>query len=343
MTDPTDSSPEDTATDAAEALRVEAAGWFARMRREDSARFRPQFEAWLSEAGHRAAYNRIATRFTDAKILHQRTASPTAQTQPLGRNRRTAPLAAAAAVLVLVVITGTLAPRFGWNTRDAPPSVARLEAVKGGITRFRLRDGSVVTLDGDSLVTVRLDGQGRELRLEQGRARFAVAHETRPFIVRAADGQVAARGTIFDVALIGGVADIALIEGAVDVTASPGAAGKSQVERLEAGERVALARGRISGKPGFAPRAAPDWPRSIADVRDITLDALLDRANRLSVIQLTAAPDIAQTRLSGRFRLDDPLHLAANLARLLALRQHKDGARIMLDRHDTDKKFQGGP
>ncbi len=328
-------SPDDPATDPAEALRVEAAGWFARMRRDDAERFRPQFEAWLADADHRAAYNRIATRFTDAKILQRGSgisAGAVPQFHRAPRIGRVTVLAGVAA-LMLVLFVAMLGPRFGWRSPDVPLSLARLEAVNGAVTRFRLRDGSVVTLDGDALVTVRLDGQGRDLRLERGRARFAVAHDDRPFTVMAADGKVTARGTIFDMALTAGVADVALIEGAIDVVAGPG--GNGQVARLAAGERVAVAHGWIREKPAFSPRAAPDWPRAIVEVRDMPLDMLLARANRLSVIQLEAGdPALGRTRLSGRFRLDDPLHLAAILAGLLDLEQRKQGARILLVHRD---------
>ncbi len=326
-------SPDDPATDPAEVLRMEAAGWFARMRRDDAERFRPEFEAWLADAGHRAAYNRIAMRFTDAKILQQGRAVSAAALPSPPRAPRIGAIAMLAGVAALVLFAAMLGPRFGWRSSDAPLSLARLEAVNGAVTRFRLRDGSVVTLDGNALVTVRLDGQGRDLRLKRGRARFAVAHDSRPFTVIAADGKVTARGTIFDMAVAAGVADVVLIEGAVDVAAD--ANGGGQVARLKAGERVAVAHGRISEKPAFAPRAAPDWPRAIVEVRDMPLDMLLARANRLSVIQLEPGNEVlGRTLISGRFRLDDPLHLAANLAGLLDLEQRKDGARIMLVHRD---------
>jgi transmembrane sensor len=326
--------PEKPLSDPAEMLRVEAAGWFARMRRDDSERFRPEFEAWLADPRHRAAYNRIAARFADAKML-QAFAIPTAPAQSLPSSRRTATMALAAgfAALFFLLIVVMFRTGFGSLAADAPLSVARLEAVNGAVTRFRLRDGSVVTLDGNTRVAVRLDTNGRFLRLQGGRARFAVAHGDRPFTVIAANGKVVARGTIFDVSLKSGVADVALIEGAVDVT---GDANAGKITKLTAGERVAIVSGRISGQPGFKPRAAPDWPRAMAEVRDLTLDALLARANRLSVVRIEVdGPGLGDTRLSGQFRLDDPFHLAANLARLLDLEQNQDGARIILARRTS--------
>ena len=57
----------------------------------------------------------------------------------------------------------------------------------------------------------------RLLTLSEGRARFIVAHEARPFIVRAASNEVVATGTIFDVSLIQDRLAVVLLEGSVEV------------------------------------------------------------------------------------------------------------------------------
>ncbi len=323
------SSRDDPIPGPTEALRLEAAEWFARMRREDNERFKPEFEMWLAIPEHRSAYNRLAARFSDAKILHRSIAvSDTLKRRPKPhRQIWTAALLVAALALLALTFMFVVRPK----PQLAGPIIqtAQLEGREGAITRFRLRDGSVVTLDRGAMVSVLLNAQGRNLRLERGRARFAVAHERRPFSVSAGSGSVIARGTIFDVTFADGRTNVALIEGAVDVTS--GSDGNAQAKRLRAGQSVALERGRINDRPAFPPRAAPDWPREMAEIRDETLNSLLARANRLSVIQLEAsAPDLGATRLSGHFRLDDPAHLAANLARLFDLELTKQDASIIL-------------
>lgn len=310
-----------------EALRMEAAEWFARMRREDSNQFKPAFEAWLADPEHRRTYNRLASRFSDAKVLRRGTSDT--PVPPVAGKRRIGLAALVIATLALLALAFMFAvPKMG--AARWPVQTARLEGSPTVITRFRLRDGSVITLDRDALVNVALDGDARTLRLERGRARFAVAHEDRPFTVEAGAGSIVARGTIFDVTFASGRADVALIEGAIDVT--PQRAGAAEVRRLHAGQSVALDRGRIDERPAAA-GSATDWPRTMIQIRDETLDSLLARANRLSVIQIDAADGgLGAIRLSGRFRLDDPEHLSANLARLLDLEFDRHGTHIILSR-----------
>lgn len=330
------SSRDDPTPGPTEALRLEAAEWFARMRREDSERFRPEFEAWLASPEHRTAYNRLAARFSDAKILHHSIAISDTLTRRPRPHRRIGTAALLVATLALFALTFMFVVRPGQQSAGTIVQTAQLEGREGAITRFRLRDGSVVTLDRGAMVSVLLNAKERNLRLERGRARFAVAHERRPFTVNAGSGRVIARGTIFDVVFAGGRTDVALIEGAIDVTLK--SAGNAKAKRLRAGQSVELDRGHINERPAFAPPAAPDWPRAMAEIHSETLDSLLARANRLSVIQLEAVdPNLAATRLSGHFRLDDPTHLAANLARLLDLELSRQDTRIILSPRDRQK------
>src|SRR3546814_20316101 len=63
---------------------------------------------------------------------------------------------------------------------------------RGEIRSFRLSDGTNATLDTDSRVEVSLTATESSLPLSQGRARFEVASDARPFRVRAGAGEVTA-------------------------------------------------------------------------------------------------------------------------------------------------------
>ena len=188
-----------------EQLRLEASAWFARMRRDDAARFRSEFDSWLARPEHLAAYNRIAERFSDAKLLRSQATTPRAD-EPIGRRswRRLLVLGTALALLLLtcaalpVLVPGSQPDVADTGAVSTPTQVATL---RGEIRTVRLPDGSKVTLDADTLLTVSFGKASRRLRLERGRARFEVAHETRPFVVAAGDRSVTARGTIFDVSI----------------------------------------------------------------------------------------------------------------------------------------------
>jgi transmembrane sensor len=81
-----------------------------------------------------------------------------------------------------------------------------------------LADGSQITLDSRSEVTVRYTADARSLALVRGQARFDVAHDVaRPFSVIADGRKVIATGTAFDVDLLGPRLMVTLLKGHVVV------------------------------------------------------------------------------------------------------------------------------
>ena len=314
-------------SEAEEWLRQEASAWFARMRREDAGRFKAEFDAWLADPAHLGAYNRIAERFSNAKVLRTSTvADETSMSAGSCGWRRV--LLPSVAVLVLGAIAlflafsmiGALIPG-----RSAPGSATvQYATVRGEIREIRLADGSRVTLDTDSLLAVSFASEIRRLRLERGRARFDVAHEHRPFVVAAGERTVTARGTVFDVA----VADdrsvhVALLKGAVDVALpKPKAAigGRSALRRLRPGEEVAYGAHAIVNTPRVSLARDASWPEAMIDFDDTPLTEIVARANRYSATRLTLGdPSLGALRASGRFRINDPDRLSANLASVFDL------------------------
>lgn len=86
----------------------------------------------------------------------------------------------------------------------------------GELRRVRLADGSVVSLNTDTRMRVRLDEHERLIWLDQGQAHFEVAHDAaRPFRVLAGDEEVRALGTSFDVRREGDRIQVVLEEGVV--------------------------------------------------------------------------------------------------------------------------------
>jgi len=72
----------------------------------------------------------------------------------------------------------------------------------GERSTIRLADGSVVTLDTASRVSLDLTTANREVHLLGGQANFEVAKDkARPFVVYAGDRRITAVGTAFDVRL----------------------------------------------------------------------------------------------------------------------------------------------
>ena len=83
-----------------------------------------------------------------------------------------------------------------------------------------LADGSKLSLDADSAVSVRFTPSRREMVLRKGRARFTVAKDPlKPFTVLAAGKTVVAVGTEFSVERLDGQVRVILYEGKVSVLA----------------------------------------------------------------------------------------------------------------------------
>lgn len=325
-------------------LREEAADWFAIMRGPDAELRRADFEAWLdAQAIHREAYNRIAETFSLGKALkgvEQEAPLPEAAPaqEPSGSRRAWAAalllIAAAAAAMIWGAVrqNQAFAPRPQLAAASAPTQ--RLATRIGEIRDFRLADGSLATLDTDSLVLVAFRGGSRDLTLLRGRARFSVAHETRPFLVSAGGGTVKAVGTLFDVKLgSGGRVDVRLLTGVILVDMSGRTAGGGQVRRLDPGQALSFGG---SAQPALSSLGRPsdaNWPSGVRDFDSVRVADVIQDANRYAKVPLRAATaDIADTRISGAFRVDDSAALGANIAEVLGLAELSDESGITLMR-----------
>lgn len=332
-------------------LRNDAATWFAIMRGPERDAHRAEFEAWLDQSAfHREAYNRIAETFSLGKALKHKPLPTSASMGPSTvksddvrswRPSRSlvAALGATAIAIGLTSFwfrTGVSVPtdRSQIEARSEPVATPTTIATRiGEIRQVRLADNSVVTLDTNSEVLVALGKERRELTLIKGRARFAVAHERRPFFVTAGSGTVRAVGTLFDVALDHGRVDVRLLSGAIDVAIKPAAAEPGDVRRLVAGEALRFGGNMESGAINAKRSADTNWPSGMRDFDKARLGDVIADANRYSAVPMRAAsPDIADLRISGTFRVDDSRRLAANLAEVLGLAQLTDKDGIALQR-----------
>ncbi len=221
-----------------------AAEWFALKRSgEMTAEQLLEFQGWLAASpDHADAWEEAEQSWAMAGMLRQdpellllraeaRKAFPAV--------RRRLVVGAIAAALVAIVGVGFLAGR------PAPAIIAPLvhsdqQTFRTGIgqkTTVTLADGSVVTLDTDTVLRTDDSGRERRMYLDKGRAFFRVAHNpARPFVV-AADGRtVTALGTAFDVRVDGGF-EVTLVEGKVRVE-QPALLRPTQVAELKAGQRI---------------------------------------------------------------------------------------------------------
>jgi transmembrane sensor len=170
-----------------------------------------------------------------------------------------------------------------------------------------LRDGSLLTLNTDSLVEVSLSDKLRRLQLRRGEAHFEVAHDAaRPFIVAAGALAVRALGTAFNIRLHPGHAtDVLVTSGTVRVSEparhAPVSVAAGQLLELNPDGTGAV---QTLDAPAVESRLA--WRRSVLIFDGETLSQALHEVARYTPRHIYLAdPALGDVRIAGYFPTDD--------------------------------------
>jgi transmembrane sensor len=223
-----------------------AAEWFALKRSgEMTAEQLLEFQHWLEASPeHHAAWDEAEQSWLMAGLLRQDPEllllrAQARKTFPAFRRRFVA--AAAAAVLVVAIGVGLSVTRTG-PVGGPLVYASQQQTFRTGVgqrTTVTLADGSVVTLDTDTVLRTNDAGRERRMYLDRGRAFFRVARNpSRPFIVAAAGRTVTALGTAFDVRVGPQEFEVTLVEGKVRVEQPRALLRPSQTAELKAGYRI---------------------------------------------------------------------------------------------------------
>lgn len=317
-----------------------AAMWLSRMQRPDCERYRAQFEEWLGDRPeHRAAYNKAAARFHDARLLSGSDRWKSV-VRPPAMGLRVAYQAVWSILLVLLAggLVWLVLPAVGLRLEEKQnyplsgtvPQSAMIESRQGRIASERLADGSTATIDTGGKLRTTFVEDSRDIWLERGRARFSVVHDGRPFVVHAAGGSVTATGTLFDVAVgADGSVRVTLLEGGVDVR--PEATDPSRVRSLKPGQMLRFSAIDSSLKVANAGRQDSAWPQGIAEFDAAPLAEVIEQANRYANLPIHLGEEkLGLTKVSGRFRINEADRLAGNLAHMLDLQVERTSDAIVL-------------
>jgi transmembrane sensor len=238
-----------------------------------------------------------------------------------------------------------------------------------------LSDGSQITLDARSEVTVRYTADARALTLVGGQARFDVAHDVaRPFSVTADGHKVIATGTAFDVDLLGPKLMVTLLKGHVVVlprseptipwvpdapSTGAGSATAAGAESL-ASSAAGGAMDRIYLDPGEqlvmsstdAPRISrvdigrvTAWERGEIEFDNEPLVSVVQRMNRYGPRHIIVGDDRAGgLRISGVFHEGDVDGFISTIAAYLSVTAHErpDGD-VVLTYHAPSPTRTAGP
>jgi transmembrane sensor len=168
-----------------------ASEWVVRIDRGLTPAETASLDQWLGDDTRRtgALARAQATWMHADRAQVYRTASELRDSRPDGTWRAAMTWASAAAVLL-----GLATAFSAWQGYSRTHLATKL----GEIRRVPLADGSYITLDTQSRVSVRYESATRLVRLESGEALFEVAKDPgRPFVVQAGIARVRAIGTAF--------------------------------------------------------------------------------------------------------------------------------------------------
>lgn len=324
--------------ETAQEIDLAAADWAARVDRGLSADEEQALDAWLADDPRRVgAYGRMR-----AVALHSERARALGPgfdaanfvdpaPAPVTLSRRRMLLGGGA---IAAGIGGAVALALGLNLRGV-----RYNTRLGEVKVTPLADGSVMTLNTASRVSVSFSDRERRIHLLEGEALFDVAKDpSRPFIVDAGDARVRAVGTSFTVRrLADAPVQVLVREGVVEVDRDAPAAGARPV-RL-----VANTRAVVSASPTVAVSAVAIAPTDIG--RELawregriafegeTLSQAAEQFARYSDTRIVIDdPAIAREEITGLFQANDPVGFAQAVATSFNLRAEVGAGEVRLRR-----------
>ena len=328
-----------TFEDQGQSIEDQAAFWIVRLSSHDcTPEDRFAFEAWKEEdPAHERMYlrlqkgNAIVDRhMTDPRIVamleearaDQRAGSVSRALSGIVPKRTGGLAALAASVVIALTVTLIALPSLRSGSPDTQPmqkaaTPADLEVFETSVgerSTITLADGSMVTINTNSLVEVAFSASERLIRLKRGQAYFEVEQDVdRPFVVQAGDQRVVALGTAFDVRFDKpDQVEVTLVEGRVKVDdvaprrGVPSATGTSAPgisTKLEPGER-------LIAKSALPPEVVEtdtieetSWRRGQLVFYARPLASVVEEMNRYSLQEIVIADDprVRDLEVSGVF------------------------------------------
>lgn len=303
--------------------RAEAAVWLARLRSEEQGPGdEAGFHVWLRQSPeNRAAFDLASTAFEMIGRDIRSKAAPWSY----GALRWTGAGLALAGVASCV---------FFWAAPFRPKTL-EFNTGFGEQRRIALDDGSLVMLDTSTAIRVSMSRRRRDIELIRGRGHFEVAKdESRPFIVKVADKQVVAVGTVFDVDRENGTTSVLLTRGKILVENA------SDRRLLSPGDRLAFDHGKVvADRPDLD--VLTGWQNGQAIFKHRTLRDVVHELNRYSRRRLEL-PDASMGNvvISGSYRTGDNEAFAAALAAMLPVDVETEPDRILI-RHRKSERLDG--
>ena len=315
--------------------------WVARLdSNEISDADRAAFFAWLDASPiNRWAYNDISESWTKLSTLNEM-GHRVDRAKVLQFPQKVSPATVSGSVSGLV---STKVHQSSW------PAIAAMSLMVVGLVlslslgtasnqRFtaeqlqvdELQDGSLLTLNSDSVVTSHFSARTREIWLHEGDLIIQVSHDERPLLVHAGNASITALGTEFMVSKTALGVDVIVLEGAVQMTGAAAAldswwefdrdsffSGQPNSLLLAAGEGGAYQNttGLLEPIENIEVSARTSWRDGKLTFANTPLEDAIEQVMRHSDIRIhLKTPELSQLRISGSFKSGDSQAFLSALA-----------------------------
>ncbi len=302
-----------------DAVSEQAIDWMVRLRAgTPDAALQERFNAWLAmDRAHSQAFEklqeRLAGSFNTVRALDRRLPGQAGEARQVLLQPQASRRDALRVLAGISLLGGSL--WLGSKSQFGESLLADLHTGRGQRQSFNLADGSRLSLNADSAVDLRFDGQQRVVILRHGELVIDVAPDPRrPLIVRTAEGEMRALGTRFLVAQEQDASRLVVLQHSVEARLFDGTA---QVVRE--GQSVVLSSRSITFARGDEQRRA-DWLNGRLNVLDESLEKVVDALRPYGRGFVRVAPEVRSLRVQGVFPLDDPRKTLAALAETLPIR-----------------------
>ncbi|MFK0034693.1 FecR domain-containing protein [Pseudomonas monteilii] len=294
-----------------QALR-HAAQWFAHLSaKPDDPALHAQWQHWHSRsAEHEWAWQQLTELQARLGRMPQQLAWDVMEKSTLresGPNRRT---------LLKGLLLGAGASSLAWQGYGvAPKWMADITTRIGEQRQEVLADGTLLVLDTDTALDVVFNASTRLLILRAGEVHVTTGKDSRPFLVRSAQGELRALGTRFAVRQLDGLTRLSVYQHAVAVR--PERVADEAV--IEQGQSVTFDRQRLLDTQALK-SGEEAWAQGRLVVEGWRLDRLVDELQRYCPGYLGCAAEVSHLRVSGSYLLGD-IELTLNtIARSLPVR-----------------------
>ncbi|USU04323.1 FecR domain-containing protein [Sphingomonadaceae bacterium OTU29LAMAA1] len=331
-----------TARPSAAEIEQAAVRWVVRLDADASISESAEFERWLdSDSRCRGALLQAEAAWLALDGLSETDRAEPAAAQPdsdnFWRRRRTRRGILAAAV-------GTMAASLGGLFLSGRRN-DEYETTVGEVRRVPLADRSTMAINTASKIGVNYTSARRYVSIDRGEAWFRVTRDpAKPFVVAAGSVRVEAVGTAFSVRRRDAGAEVMVTEGTVRVWVE---GNEAKAVELTAGGAVfvsdtATIRREAVVAPTIERKLA--WRSGRLDLEGETLAEAVTELNRYSAIPIVIrGPELAQKRLYGVFRLDDPGGFARTAAITLGVEAWMQDGIIVLAARNDDRPIAAAP